>query len=97
MRWRIVHLVACVLLTFAAADLLVPQLCSTEEVVADEGTPPFAPDQHDDDCFCCCSHTEQTMVTVILSEDRIVIADRILDERLALGVQRLLYRPPLHS
>lgn len=88
---------ACLLLTFAAADLLVPELCSSEEVVAESGNHPFAVDPQGDDCFCCCSHTERTVIAVVFSEDVPVIVEHVPHERLALGTPRGLYRPPLHS
>lgn len=97
-RWRrIVHLVACLLLTFAATDLLVPELCAAEKTVAEDSDHRNVPDQVDDDCFCCCSHIEQVAVVTVLAEDAPVMRDRGSDERLAFVEPRLLYRPPLHS
>jgi hypothetical protein len=87
------RLVACFLLTWAAADLLVPQLCSAEEYAQDSGGAP-APDH--DDCFCCCSHTEDPVPLVaVLTPRASVVRDAFGPVNLTPGVPRTLYHPPL--
>ena len=86
------QLVACFLLTWAAADLLVPSVCSGE-AYSQAGS---ASAQDHDDCFCCCSHTEDPvpLVPVITPRASLVHHDfRPAD--LAPGVPRALYHPPL--
>ncbi len=97
-RWRlIVHLVTCVLLTFAAADLFVPELCASEKVVAQDSQHSDDNEQRPDDCFCCCSHVQRVEIAVFLSEDRSVLVEPMSPERPPLVEPRVLYRPPLHS
>lgn len=95
-RHIIVRLIVCLLLTWAAADLLVPQLCSAEAATQRDGSPSSAQDQ--DDCFCCCSHTERARpieVHFTLSEPLVIETFHASD--LAAGVPRSLYHPPLAS
>ena len=95
-RHIVVRIVTCLLLTWAAADLLVPELCTTEAAVQDHGDAP--PSQDTDDCFCCCSHTEKALtVAVSFSEGVPVIVERFPGENLAAGIPRSLYHPPLVS
>jgi hypothetical protein len=89
------RLVACFLLTWAAADLLVPQLCSaeTDEYAQGSGS---VPAQDHDDCFCCCSHTEDPVPLVAMVTPRAsVVRDTFRPARLTPGVPRSLYHPPL--
>ena len=94
-RHIVVRIVTCLLLTWAAADLLVPELCSSEAPVQDHGS---APSQDQDDCFCCCSHTEKALtVAVSFSEGVPVVVERFPAKSLAVGIPRGLYHPPLVS
>jgi hypothetical protein len=87
---------ACWLLTWAAADLLVPELCNGEEFKHSEQGQPGAPDS--DDCFCCCSHTESPVLEpVVFAECAPPAAAVFLADNLAAGMPRSLYRPPLLS
>ena len=95
-RHIVVRVVTCLLLTWAAADLLVPELCSSEAAVPDDGGAPTSQDT--DDCFCCCSHTEKALtVAVSFSEGVPVIVERFPADSLPAGVPRSLYHPPLAS
>jgi hypothetical protein len=95
-RHIVVRIVTCLLLTWAAADLLVPQLCSAESAVEDHGS---APDSQDhDDCFCCCSHVEQAHpVDVFLADLLPVRREAVVAQSLAVGPPRSVYHPPLLS
>lgn len=95
-RHIVVRFVTCLLLTWAAADLVVPGLCSSEAAVQDHGSAPTSQDQ--DDCFCCCSHTEKAIAVAVAFTDGIpVVVERFPAESLAVGVPRTLYHPPLAS
>ena len=95
-RHIVVRIVTCLLLTWAAADLLVPELCSSEAAVQDHGSAPTSQDQ--DDCFCCCSHTEKALaVAASFSEGVPVLIERVPADSLPAGVPRSLYHPPLAS
>ncbi|MGE3510845.1 MAG: hypothetical protein AB7N65_18390 [Vicinamibacterales bacterium] len=95
-RHIVVRIVTCLLLTWAGADLLVPELCSSEAAVQDHGSAPTSQDQ--DDCFCCCSHTEKAItVAVAFTDGRPVPVERVPAEQLAVGIPRSLYHPPLAS
>ena len=90
----VVHAIVCLLLTWAAADLLVPQLCSAEQAQTESpsGT------QDDDDCFCCCSHIVRARPIEVTSADLIpVVRETFVPPDLAPGVPRSLYHPPLLS
>jgi hypothetical protein len=89
------RLVACFLLTWAAADLLVPSVCSGEEYSPASGS---APAQDHDDCFCCCSHTEDPLPLVpMLTPRASVVRHAFRSADLAPGVPRALYHPPLFA
>jgi hypothetical protein len=89
------RLVACFLLTWAAADLLVPQVCSAERDGYAQGS---APVQDHDDCFCCCFHTEDPVPLVsVLTPRASVVHDVFRPADLAPGVPRSLYHPPLSA
>ena len=91
------RLVACFLLTWAAADLLVPQLCSAEAEEYAQGSG-SAPVQDHDDCFCCCSHTEDPVPLVaVLTPRASVVHDTFRPASLTPGVPRGLYHPPLSA
>ena len=95
-RHIVVRIVTCLLLTWAAADLLVPEWCSSEEVSQASGDPTGPQDR--DDCFCCCSHTETAFtVTVVFSDGVPTVVEPFPAENLAVGIPRSLYRPPLLS
>ncbi len=95
-RHVIVRFLACLLLTWAAADLLVPELCSAESVEQTSESPAGAGDH--DDCFCCCSHTEKTPLVVAMVSDGAPSSPvRFPARDLAAGVPRSLYHPPLHA
>jgi hypothetical protein len=53
--WRVVPLVALVLLTWTAADLAYPQCCLAEQAFTTAGTDSQTQDERPDvdDCFCC--------------------------------------------
>ena len=93
-RHIVVRIVTCLLLTWAAADLVVPGLCSSEAAVQEHGSAPTS----QDDCFCCCSHTEKAITVAVAFTDGIpVVVERFPTESLAVGVPRSLYHPPLAS
>ena len=95
-RHIVVPIVTCLLLTWAAADLVVPGLCSSEAAVQEHGSAPTSQEQ--DDCFCCCSHTEKAITVAVAFTDGIpVVVERFPAESLAVGVPRSLYHPPLAS
>ncbi len=96
-RWHIiVRIVTCLLLTWAAADLLVPELCTTEAAVQDHGGAP--PSQDTDDCFCCCSHVERARpVDVAFAGLLPVPRESVGAQNLPLGAPRIVYHPPLAS
>ena len=96
-RHIVVRIVTCLLLTWAAADLLVPELCSSEAAVQDDGGAPISQDT--DDCFCCCSHTEKALTVAVLFSQRLPVAvvDTFPADNLADGIPRSLYHPPLLS
>lgn len=93
----VVRLMACMLLIYAAADLLVPALCDAEQVVIgqEDGTLPSS--HQDTDCFCCCSHIKTTQMVVVLSDAVPVIVEQPAHDNLVSGAPRSLYHPPLHS
>jgi hypothetical protein len=92
-RHAVVQVFVCLLLTWAAADLLVPQLCTAEAAESDRG--PAGSGDHDD-CFCCCSHTESTPFVVVMVSTGVPSAIvRMPAGALAAGVPRVLYHPPL--
>lgn len=95
-RHIVVRVLVCLLLSWAAADLFVPEMCNGEAASASTGSP--ANEQDHDDCFCCCTHVERaTPVTVLFADSAPVPVEPTLTERLAAGVPRSLYHPPLHS
>lgn len=96
-RWHIiVRIVTCLLLTWAAADLLVPELCTTEAAVQDHGDAP--PSQDTDDCFCCCSHVERARpVDVAFAGLLPVPRESLGAQSLPVGAPRTVYHPPLAS
>lgn len=94
-RHVVVQVVVCLLLSWAAADLLVPQLCSAEQ--SSQSDAPTAPQDHDD-CFCCCAHVERVDPIEVVFVDLIpVVRDAPAPSDLAPGVPRSLYHPPLQS
>lgn len=95
----IVRLVVCVLLTWTAVDLLVPQLCSAEELSQASTSVPSGPtSQQHDDCFCCCAHVVSPVpfVAVMVNTETIDI-DAVPAVDVATGVLRDVYHPPLQS
>lgn len=94
-RHIVVQAIVCLLLTWAAADLLVPQLCTVEQAAQTDGS--TAP-QDRDDCFCCCSHVERTPPVEVVSAVLIPpVRETFPTPGLAPGVPRSLYHPPLLS
>ena len=90
------RVVTCLLLTWAATDLLVPELCNAEAAVQDQGNAPTSQDR--DDCFCCCSHTENVItVTVTFTDGVPVVTERFSADSLPAGIPRSVYHPPLVS
>ena len=95
-RHVLVRFVACLLLTWAAADLTVPELCNGEEFGQASGS--TSNSQEQDDCFCCCSHTENPVtVPAVFADLAPVVPDPFLADDLAAGMPRSLYHPPLYS
>ena len=93
-RHVIARAFVCLLLTWAAADLFVPQLCSAEASAQSDQAPLGSGDH--DDCFCCCSHTESTpLVVVMVSSGVPAVVVRMPAAALPAGVARNLYHPPL--
>lgn len=93
-RHIVVQAMVCLLLTWAAADLLVPQLCSAEQAQSDS---PTAPQDHDD-CFCCCSHVERARpVEVTFADLTPVVRETSPVQSLPVGAPRTVYHPPLVS
>lgn len=91
-RHIVVHAIVCLLLTWAAADLLVPQLCSAEQTQSDSPTG----SQDHDDCFCCCSHVERTRpVEVAFADVTPVVRETAPAQSLPAGAPRTVYHPPL--
>jgi hypothetical protein len=82
------------LLTWAAADLFVPNVCQDEQTTSQAAGPSGQPDH--DDCFCCCTHTETApIVTLTISYSVPTVVDDVCDAQLAAGVPRSVYHPPL--
>lgn len=95
-RHIFVRVLVCVLLSWAAADLLVPELCSAESSSASTTSPTDAQDH--EDCFCCCTHTERAMpVTVLFAEGAPMLVETPMVQRLITGEIPGVYHPPLHS
>lgn len=93
-RHAVLQVFVCLLLTWAAANLFVPQLCTAEALAQSDQGPVGAGDH--DDCFCCCSHTESTpFVVVMVSTGTLSTVVRMPAGALAAGVPRGLYHPPL--
>lgn len=93
-RHAVVQVFVGLLLTWAATDLFVPQLCTAEASAQSDQGPVDSGDH--DDCFCCCSHTESTPFVVVMVEagaPSTVV--RMPSGALAAGVPRGLYHPPL--
>lgn len=83
-----------VLLTMAAADLFVPNLCGAEMTTQTQSTK-TAGDQ--DDCFCCCAHVDRVALIVLAESALLRIPVSVYPtEDLSAGVPRSLYHPPLH-
>jgi hypothetical protein len=91
----LVRLFACLLLTWAAADLFVPELCSAESSLASTSDPAGAGDH--DDCFCCCSHALAPLVLAVRRSEAPFVAEPRTTSDLAAGVYRSLYHPPLDA
>lgn len=95
-RHLIVRVIACVLLTWATADLFVPGLCSSESATQAARQDEDGADH--DDCFCCCSHADKTPLTVVLVfDDAPVVVVPAPAPQLAAGVPPGVYHPPLHA
>ena len=94
-RHIVAQVVVCLLLSWAAADLLVPQLCNVEQ--AQQSDSPRAP-QDQDDCFCCCAHVVRSNTVQLVFVDMIpVVREPSAPADLATGVPPSVYRPPLQS
>jgi hypothetical protein len=95
-RWHIiVRIVTCLLLTWAAADLLVPQLCSAEQTTQSDS---HRGQQDQDDCFCCCSHVERARpVEIAFAGLTPVVRQTLPAQSLRVGAPRTVYHPPLVS
>ncbi len=94
-RHIVVHAIVCMLLSWAAADLLVPQLCSAEQ----ETQPASHGGQQDqDDCFCCCSHVERARpIEIAFAELTPALRQTFPTQSLPIGAPRTVYHPPLVS
>ena len=94
-RGIIVHAIDCLLLTWAAADLLVPQLCSAEQATQSDS---HGSQQDQDDCFCCCSHVERARPIEIAFADLTPVVRQVFPvQSLPAGAPRMVYHPPLVS
>ena len=105
-RHILVRIFVCVLLTWAAADLLIPNFCSAEAAVqstqADQdlsGQPsPLQNTSDRDDCFCCCAHADYAPLAVVLvpaGAPEPLIEPPV--SHVAAGMPRGVYRPPQHA
>jgi hypothetical protein len=95
-RHIVVRIVTCLLLMWAAADLLVPELCSSETAAQDHGGAPVSQDE--DDCFCCCSHVERARVVDVAFAELIpAVRETVAAQSLLIGAPRTVYHPPLIS
>ena len=79
-----VRVVTCFLLTWATADLLVPQLCGSEQVSQESGSPSGPQDR--DDCFCCCSHVVKAPIVTVMHSQGVPFGIGV-DENTALVVK----------
>ncbi|MFN8579425.1 MAG: hypothetical protein U0163_00400 [Gemmatimonadaceae bacterium] len=95
-RWlAVVRVMAIVLLTIAATDLFVPNLCGAEMTAQGQSTK-TAGDQ--DDCFCCCAHVDPVPQVVFVASALLPTPVTVHPaEDLSAGVPRSLYHPPLHA
>ncbi len=94
-RHIIVHAIVCLLLTWAAADLLVPQLCSAEQATQSDS---HGGQQDQDDCFCCCSHVERARpVEVAFAKLTPFVRQAFPPQSLPIGAPPTVYHPPLVS
>ena len=75
----------------------MPELCEAETAAASgSGNPLDSQDR--DDCFCCCTHTQTAMLLVVDFVPTATVRDLpVAVDRIAPGVPRSLYHPPLHS
>lgn len=81
-----------VLLTWTAADLLVPQLCAAEQVGQSTSNP--APDRGDD-CFCCTLIEDPQPFCVVVVAVVRVAPEIVLPEDVASGFPAPPYHPPV--
>lgn len=94
-RHIVVHFIVCLLLSWAAADLLVPRLCNAEQATQSDSH--RAP-QDQDDCFCCCAHVERARTIEIgFAELTPVVHQTFPAQSLPIGARRTIYHPPLVS
>jgi hypothetical protein len=85
----------CVLLTWTAVDLLVPQLCDAESL-SKASAPSSAPSQGAD-CFCCSHAVDTVKFEVVFVDGVTVIVDDCPPAPLSPGVSPRLYHPPIQS
>ncbi len=94
-RHIIVHVVVCLLLSWAAADLLVPQLCSAEQATQSDS---HGGQQDQDDCFCCCSHIERVRaIEIVFAGLTPAVRQTFPAQSLPIGAPRTVYHPPIVS
>ena len=101
-RLIVLRTVVCVLLTWTAIDLLMPQLCDAENYTQSAVTPSDAGSPDDvrpdaGDCFCCSHTVDPVEFARTLASDEPVIVTSSVATRLMPGVARLVYHPPLAS
>jgi hypothetical protein len=101
LRWQsVIHLCACVILTWTAVDLLVPQLCAAESstLAGDVShSDDESPERPDSDCFCCSHIVTPVSCEAVFALVTVVDVVAFPTSRLSLGVPRLLYHPPLQA
>ncbi len=75
----------------------MPELCTAETASASTSGSPLD-SQDRDDCFCCCTHTQTAMLIVVAFVPAVTTRPvTVVADRVAPGVPRSLYHPPLHS
>ncbi|MGE3404292.1 MAG: hypothetical protein AB7K63_17005 [Vicinamibacterales bacterium] len=96
-RHVVSRVLVCLLLAWTGADMLMPELCAAEASPVSASDGPL--DSHDrDDCFCCCTHTQTAVLLVaVFVPTETTQALHVTADRIAPGVPRSLYHPPLHS
>ena len=94
----IVRLVVCVLLTWTAVDLLVPELCGAEEFAqgATADSSDAGPDRGED-CFCCSHVVAPVSFRAMVDAGPAAPDSRAVPLNPLSGVAPVPYHPPLVS